>query len=377
MSERFSLKDHLFNRSKVTLLAEQLAQVEPSFPGQDFVERVLAEFPQLELKSRIAWISQCLRDHLPCDFREATQIILRALPAPCDPGRQDDDFGDFIYAPYGHFVASYGCTAEHLDFSLQALHQITQRFSAEYAIRPFLNQHRERTLATLQKWTCDEHYHVRRLCSEGTRPRLPWAEAVRLDWLVCKPVLDALAADPTRFVTRSVANHLNDWSKSHPDEVLATLQQWRAESRQAAAELDFMQKHALRSLVKQGQPAALRLLGYCPEAPITVSDFQVRTAVVQLGEALEFDFCLQAPKQATSVVVDYQIHFQSRRGKLENLKTFKLKNLSLSPGQRVQLNKRHPLKVMTTRTLYNGTHRLVLLVNGQPLAQGEFELVGL
>lgn len=371
---RFSLKDQLFHRAKVALLAEQLGRVETGFEQQAFLERVVARFPQLELKARIDWISQCLREFLPEDYRQATELILKALPAPCDPDLSDDDFGDFIYAPYSHFVASYGCRSEDLDFSLEALRQITQRFSAEYAIRPFLQSHREPTLAILLEWTKDPHYHVRRLCSEGTRPRLPWAPAVRLDWQECLAILQALHADTTRFVTRSVANHLNDWSKSHHDQVLETLASWREQAAQHPQELDFIEKHALRSLVKQGHAVALRQLGYSPDVRLEGSHLQLVSPSVKLGQSLEFSFQLQALEQAAQVVVDYQIHFQSSRGKLENRKTFKLKNLQLQAGQAVVLSKRHPLRNMTTRRLFPGPHRLVVLINGQSLLQTDFEL---
>ena len=301
---RFSLKDQLFHRARVALLAEQLGRVEPAFEQQLFVEKVVARFPQLELKARIDWISQCLRQYLPGDYRQATELILKALPPPCDPDLGDDDFGDFIYAPYGHFVASYGCRVQDLDFSLEALRQITQRFSAEYAIRPFLQSYRMVTLATLNQWTQDKHYHVRRLCSEGTRPRLPWAPAVKLDW----------------------------------------------------------------------HPGALRQLGYSPDVHLEVSTLQLASPDLKLGQALEFSFQIQALEQPAQVVVDYQIHFQSSRGKLENRKTFKLKNLQIQAGQSVVLSKRHPLRNMTTRRLYSGSHRLVVLVNGQSLLQTDFEL---
>ena len=375
MSEKFSLKDHLFHRAKIERLAQELGAVLPEFPQEKFVDQVVERFPELELKARIDWIRQCLRPLLPEAYPEALNCLLRALPPPCDPERSDDDFGEFLYAPYGEFVASYGCNREWLEISLEGLRQITCRFSAEYAIRPFLKAFPQETLSSLQAWTLDPHYHVRRLCSEGTRPKLPWAMAVSLKPEQTLPLLDLLHADSTRFVTRSLANHLNDLSKSHPDLVLQRLQQWRAQARQQKTELDYMEKHALRSLIKLGHPGALEQLGFAGLEFLKIEPLQMANRQVRIGQALEFEVQLMAEREA-QIVVDYKIEFQSRRGKLENRKTFKLKNLSLQTGESVRLSKRHPFKAnMTTRQLYPGLHRLTLLINGSASGILDFHIV--
>ena len=368
MSTKVLLKDLLFNAHSVARLSGRIAAVHSPFSSQAFEQEVLAQFPQLELKARIGCIAQSLRRHLPGEFRAATTILLGSLPAPLDPRRVDDDFGEFILAPLGDFVARYGCMSEHLDFSLQALHQITQRFSAEYAVRPFLKQFPEATLERLLEWTSDPHYHVRRLCCEGSRPKLPWGMAVYLPPRATLPILERLQADPTRFVTRSLANHLNDITKSEPDWVVQTLAGWRG------PDLAYIRSHALRGLVKSGHPGALKLLGYDLDNEVEVSGFALQPTRLTPGQTLEFS-CQLGAVQECRVVVDYRIHFQSKRGRLESQKVFKLKTLQLSPGHPQRLTKRHPLRpAMTTRQLYPGQHRLELLVNGQIQAEADFYL---
>ena len=259
-AQRIPLKDQLFTREKVELIASEIERVHPAFRGEKFVAAVIARFPQLELKARIEWIATCLERNLPPDFRRAVGVLVRSLPARVDPNLSDGDFGDFIYAPYAEYVARHGCTAEDLDFSLAALREITTRFSAEFAIRHFLELFPDQVLATLQIWTEDEHYHVRRLCSEGTRPRLPWALSLTLPHDVGIPLLDRLFADPTRYVTRSVANHVNDISKKDPALALDTLERWRSSGQQQLHEMGYVIHHAARTLVRAGHPRAVDLV---------------------------------------------------------------------------------------------------------------------
>ena len=174
MTEKVLLKDLLFNKEKVEKIASAIQYTHRPFKKDDFVREVLARFPELELKARISWIAECLKKYLPNDYKRAADILIKALPAPNNPELSDDDFGDFIYAPYAEYVAKNGCTEEHLQFSLNALYKLTQRFSVEDAIRYFINAFPKETLKELLSWTKDSHYHVRRLCSEGTRPKLPW-----------------------------------------------------------------------------------------------------------------------------------------------------------------------------------------------------------
>lgn len=372
-SGRVPLKDQLFNRDKVTFVATRIERVCPAFRRQPFVDEVMGRLGEFELKQRIAWIALCLERRLPEGYRRAVDVLLRSLPAPCDPALSDGDFGDFIYAPYSEYVARRGCTPDDLDFSLAALKETTTRFSAEDAIRTFIGAHPDHTLGTLMEWTTDQHYHVRRLCSEGTRPRLPWSRRLSVPVTAALPILDQLFADQTRFVTRSVANHLNDIAKTDPDIVVETLQRWRRTGRQTPREMDFIVRHATRSLVKAGHSGSLAILGIPAGQPDVVTRLSMPSRV-ELDAELEFSLDLDA-RRDTEAVVDYALHFQGPSGRLTGRKVYKLRRLTLPAGVTTTITKRHLLRSgMTTRKLYPGMHEIEILVNGTSQARGTFWL---
>ena len=364
------MKDQLFNAEKTRYLAGLFAGADAGFEAAEFEARVMARLPELELKARISWIAEVLGEMLPADLPEAAPVLLRALPAPLDPAKKDDDFGDFIFAPLGELVAA---KAEgHPDLGLDLLAEITQRFSMEWAVRPFLNRWPELTLARMKKWAEHGNYHVRRLVSEGTRPRLPWGQAVGLGLTDALPLLDVLHADSTRYVTRSVANHLNDITKKDPDLVLARLAAWRGAGQQDSGELDWMAAHALRGLVKSGHPGAMAMLGFDPEA--TVEAAVELAGEARIGGALEFAVTLDAP-QRQPVLVDYIVHFRRPGGKVSP-KVHKLKQAVID-GSPLTLKKKHKLKGdATTFRLVPGMHRLEVQVNGRICAAAEFDLLG-
>ncbi len=373
MPEKVLLKDILFNRGKVEQIAHEIGLVYPPFEKKKFIRDVVAEFPRLELKARISWISECLRKYLPEDFGRAVGILIKALPPPNDPELSDGDFGDFIYAPYAEYVAKNGCTREHLELSLRALREMTMRFSAEDAIRSFLNAFPKETFGALSVWASDPQYHVRRLCSEGTRPKLPWAKKIDIPLSASIPILDKLFSDQARFVTRSVANHVNDISKIEPGLALEILARWQRSGEQKEGEMQYILRHALRTLVKRGDPRAIQMLGFSPQAEIVVSQFLVPKEV-QMNTALTFSFCLQT-EDDTRVVVDYILFFQNKAGKRNSKKIFKLAELTLVRGKPTLLSKRHMLREhMTTRTLYRGEHEIELQVNGVRVARERFFL---
>jgi 3-methyladenine DNA glycosylase AlkC len=360
----FSLKDQLFNQQKVQLIAGEITAVYPEFQTKQFIKMVVTRLPALELLERLYWIRDCLRAFLPCDYRVATKILLASLPPVCDPALSDNDFGDFIYGPYGAFVAEYGCTRKDLQFSLNALKEMTKRFSVEFPIRSFLNTFPEETLTALQKMTTDKHYHVRRLASEGTRPKLPWAKNVTIDYKAPLLILDALYADSTRFVTRSVANHMNDISKIDPAFVVHTLKRWKKAGTQDQKEIDYIIRHSLRTLEKRGDTAALQLLGY-GSGEVKLQHFQVLTPTVAVGAFLEFSFeIVSIGKQIQKLLVDYNLYFQKANGTL-SAKTFKITKTSIKPGETISFTKRQLLRPMTTRILHTGQHKLALQINGQ------------
>jgi 3-methyladenine DNA glycosylase AlkC len=219
----FSLKDHLFNADTLGQLAAEYAAGLPGFPAEAFLDRVLPGLAERGLLERIDWIADCIEPHLAPDFPTMADQVEAAMPPPLDPSLTDDDFGQFIHAIPGVLAVRHGMSEAHLPRALDLLEAATQRFSMEFYIRPFLNAFPGPVMARLTDWTGHANYHVRRLVSEGTRPTLPWAKRIDADPLSMLPLLDALHADPTRYVTRSVANHLNDIAKIAPDRVLAPL----------------------------------------------------------------------------------------------------------------------------------------------------------
>lgn len=373
MSEKFSLKDELFNPKKVAQIASEIEEFYPSFQSSDFVQEVIEKFAQLELKERIYHIRDKLHKFLPQEYKEAVKIILKALPPELDNNKEDDDFGDFIYAPYSDYIATYGCCEEYLDFSLSALREITKRFSVEFAIREFINSYSTQTLAMLEDCAKSPNYHERRLASEALRPKLPWTKKLTIDYTLPLKHLELLFSDKTRYVTRSVANHLNDISKIDPSLVIETLKRWQRLTKQEPKEMEFITKHALRTLIKQGNIDALELLGFSKSPPILVKSVTLQTPNVAVGEALVFEVEITA-KEETKLLIDYVVHFRTKAGTLSP-KVHKLKIVTLKKAETITLAKKHPFKAnMTTRKLYSGTHLLELQINGTITHQAHFEL---
>ena len=368
----FSLKDHLFNAESLRDLSSELSSGISGFDAPGYQAEVLAGFPERGLLERLEWMADCLEPHLPPDFPDMADQLEAAMPAPLDSALTDDDFGRFIHAVPGILAVRHGLE-NHRERALDLLYAATQRFSMEFYIRPFLNRWPDETLARLALWAQDENYHVRRLVSEGTRPKLPWAKAVTITAGQVLPLLDQLHADPTRYVTRSVSNHLNDIAKTDPDLVMDRLSEWASANVQDAKELRWMTRHALRVLVKQGHPRSLVMMGFDPNAPVKATA-QVETANVHIGEVLRFDVRLSAPTE-TPVLVDYVLWFAKADG-TQAAKVFKLKQVVLQPDTPLILSKAHKLKGdATTFRLYPGAHRLGIQVNGVVLCEVPFELL--
>lgn len=369
--ERFSLKDHLFNKERVSYLGGLLEQGIPGFERQRFESEVMARLPELELKQRIEHIADVLSDHLSPDFTTAADQIRASLPPPLDPTLTDDDFGDFILAPLGKFVEYHGM--DHYETSLPLIRELTMRFSMEGSVRPFINDRPGETLRIFAEWAEDENYHVRRLVSESTRPRLPWASRLDLDVRAPLPLLDKLHSDPTRYVTRSVANHLNDISKIEPGLVFESLDRWQMLNTQQQDELGWMTRHALRTLLKRGDPAAMEAVGLSPEPQIEVDAIDLATPVVEAGAALEFSVPITSTVDQ-NLMVDYVIDFVKRNGGTGS-KVFRLKKLALAGGESVTISKKHLLRSdATTYRLHPGTHRITVVVNGKRFSSVEFDV---
>ena len=369
----FSLADQLFNRESVAKLSGSLAETWGEFNRAKFNRAVLRRFPKLELKERINCMVDALEVQLPDDFNLAVGLLEAALPEPLDPEKTDDDFGEYIWAVPGEYVARHGCTEARLERSLDFLGEATMRFSAESPIRPFLKQFPEQTAAAMQGWTRHWNYHVRRLVSEGTRPYLPWAQRVILPPEEILQLLTQLHVDRTRYVTRSVANNLNDLSRDHPDLVMKTLLEWRDQGRQKSKELAWMTRHALRTLMRTGHPGAYELLGYPANPAFSLTSIRV-SPEVKVGKQFKWRGLLNSKANQT-LKITLRIHFLRGDG-THATRQYTVCDQVMKRGEKLELEKHLTLKAMTTRTLYPGTHYVDLVVNGVARGKRPFELLG-
>lgn len=258
---------------------------------------------------------------------------------------------------------------------MRAQHALTQRFSAEFSIRTFLQHKQTDTLRTLKVWATDPSEHVRRLVSEGTRPRLPWALRLRAFQQDPRPVLallELLKDDPSLYVRRSVANNLNDIGKDHPALLYETVERW---SKNASDNRQWIIRHALRSAVKRGEPDALRALGFGGAAKVNIRNKAVSPARAHKGASvnLSFDVVNAAPR-AQRLLVDLRVFFMKANGKTRP-KVFKLRTIALAAGATASLGKRLSLKDLTTRKHYPGVHTVEVVINGRATLLGRFALL--
>ena len=351
-------------------IAAMIASVHPAFPSKAFLREALRGYDALELMPRGRHLARVLADHLPPDFPEAAAILVASMAAP--DGKAGGAMSSFIFMPHAFFVADRGL--DHFEAAMAAQRAITQRFTAEFSIRPFLERHPGRTLARLAEWTRDPSEHVRRLVSEGTRPRLPWAARLREFQRDPAPVLallEALRDDPSLYVRRSVANNLNDIGKDHPALLVATCRRW---TEGATAERRWVVAHALRSAVKRGDAAALEVLGFRGGARLAVEDSAVSPRRIAIGGKVRvaFDLVNRSARQEAAVV-DFRIHYVKANGRASP-KVFKLRAVALAPRSRIRLGKSVSLADMTTRRHHPGRHLVEALVNGRPVELGAFEL---
>ena len=353
-------------------IARMVAAVHPRFETEAFLHDALSGYDALALMPRGKHIARALHKHLPPDYGVAVRILLASIDQP--HGRAPGlSLASFLFLPHTAFVAEFGL--DQFDVSMQAQHALTQRFTAEFSIRPFLQKHTEATMERLTEWTRDPSEHVRRLVSEGTRPRLPWASRLPAFQRDPEPVLDLLERlkdDPALYVRRSVANNLNDIGKDHPDVLAATANTWL---RDATPERRWIVQHALRSAVKRGEPGALAALGFGASADVVIGQPSIapQRAVVGGTLAVAFDVTNNTA-QPQRVLVDFAVHYVKANGQ-SRAKVFKLKTLDLAAHETQRVGKQISLAEMTTRKHYPGYHRVDAILNGRAQALGSFELL--
>lgn len=356
-------------------IARMIAAVYPRFDARAFLRDALAGYDALELMQRGRKIADALRAHLPAHYREAVKILLASATQPT--GLQNNGgknpLASFLYLPHTLYVARHGL--DDFELSMRAQHVLTQLFTAEMSLRPFLETHPERTLTVLRVWARDANEHVRRAVSEATRPRLPWAPRLRAFMRDPRPVLELLELlkdDPSLYVRRSVANNLNDIGKDHPQLLVQTAARWM---KSASANRQWIVRHALRSAVKRGDAGALRVLGFGRGAAGVVKNAKVSPAQAKPGGTVTISFDLaNNTTRGERMVVDLRVHYVKANGNT-SAKVFKLREIELAGKARASFSKRLSLKNLTTRKHYPGKHRVEALINGRAVALGRFELL--
>lgn len=370
-----AFKDRI-DAALVARLGAAFAAVEPSFPVDRFRRSSVRGLGALELKARIAHVAAALAASLPDDFPTAATTVGGVLDR-VDAGEIELDGWELW--PVTDWVAA--CGRGHPDVALELLARLTRYATGEFAVRPFIDDDRDGVLARLDRWVDSGDEHVRRLISEGTRPRLPWAPRLAVaaaDPGYALPLLERLVDDASEYVRRSVSNHLNDLCRCDVELGLAVASSW-AQRAAASVEpvrsrIEWVVARGLRSLVKAGNPDALRLVGHDPDAAVEAVELVVHTPVVQLGDEVVWSLTLvSADDRPHHVVVDYAIHFLRPDGSTGR-KVFKWTTFDLAAGERRRLERRHRITPVTIRTYRPGVHVFDVQVNGRLVATGRFDL---
>ncbi|WP_166217238.1 DNA alkylation repair protein [Pseudomonas atagonensis] len=353
----------IFNAERLQHIANEMSAVYPAFKAKAFLKHANQGLSDLSVMQRMARISESLHAVLPLGYEDSLDVLFDLAPR-LNSG--------FVSMCLPHYVASYGAHA--FDVSMDALKYFTTFGSSEFAIRHFLRSDLERSLELMHDWARDENHHVRRLASEGSRPRLPWSfrlESVQADPSRAAGILDRLKADESLYVRKSVANHLNDVTKEHPEWVLDVIEGWSLENKHTA----WIARHALRSLIKQGNSRALTVIGAGAKAEVELLDVKVEPAVVRLGETITLSFTVKSTvAHEQRLVIDYAIDYVKANGGV-SAKVFKLKTVELAGFESVVVGRRQVIKDFTTRKHFLGLHGVRVMVNGEVLGSTGFNIV--
>ncbi len=352
------LRKSVFNEELITHLSDTFSREMSSFDQKAFHELVFQQdWEDLALKERMRRITFSMHEVLPDDYEEALHILYKA--APTVGGLQGTVFPDY--------VELYGLN--DWEASIKALAFFTPFSTSEFAVRPFLIQDQKRMLQQMIEWAGDENHHIRRLASEGSRPRLPWGRSVpalKQDPKQTLPILEQLKRDESLYVRKSVANHLNDISYIEKDWMLDVMKSWYGKD----AKTDWIVKHACRSLLKKGDSEALSLFGYGDDPGVIVTGLGLHPHTITIGDSIDFSFELSVEKPMP-LRIEYGIHYVKAKGN-RTQKVFMLKNVQAKAGQTLTVIKKHAFKDLSTRKHYSGTHTLSVIVNGVVKAEADF-----
>ncbi|MEP7323694.1 MAG: DNA alkylation repair protein [Saprospiraceae bacterium] len=352
----------MFNDTYFKKLVKIVSEVYPKLDKKKFYIELTDGLEPKSLNERMRHTSQMLRKYLPENFKTSVKILDDVIP------KMDRGYTSLVFPD---FIGLYGLD-DH-EFSLRALKHYTSFGSSEFAIRMFLRNDLDQTISTMYEWAKDSNPQVRRLASEGSRPRLPWS--FKLDEIIknpklTTPILNTLKADPELYVRKSVANHLNDISKENPDYMLSLIQGWDHDH----AFTSWIIKHGSRTLIKKGHTKALTIFKVGANPKIKVREFKISPATVLLGESIELTITIQsAAKVNQKILIDYILHYVKKSGGTSS-KVFKLKEFTMDGNESITIKKRQRIIDFTTRKHYPGKHKVDLQVNGKVIAGTEFKL---
>ncbi|MBW8682788.1 DNA alkylation repair protein [Chitinophaga rhizophila] len=363
-----SLLKDLYSPAFYNGFADVLAQTLPAFNKRAFIKRIYQpDFEAKELKERMKHTTAVLHTFLPADYEKAVTLIDQIIQALKKAGY--GEALEFIFLP--DYLATYGL--EHYTASVKALESVTQFITCEFAVRPFLIRYGDKMMQQMLKWSVHKHAKVRRLASEGSRPRLPWAMAVpflKKDPTPVLPILENLKQDPSESVRRSVANNLNDIAKDHPAIVIGIATKWKGLSK----ETDAIIKHGCRTLLKQGSKEILAHYGL-KSTHVAFRDYKILTPKVNTGDSLEFSFTIRnTDTQAQTIRLEYAVYYLKQNGTLSK-KVFKISEKTYAAGEQVTVIRKQSFRLITTRVFYPGKHQLSVIINGAEQPAKYFELI--
>lgn len=364
-----NLLKNIYSPNFYNKFANIVGEIIPSFDIQKFKNLIFDQtWESRELKDRMKHTSNVLHNFLPKDFENATQIIEKIINK-LHQSKFTETSIEFMFFP--HYIETYGIN--HFETAVKSIEFVTQFTSCEFAVRPFIVKYGDRMIKQMYDWSFHESHKVRRLASEGSRPRLPWAMAIPALKINPTPILsllENLKNDPSEYVRRSVANNLNDIAKDNPKVVIEFAKQWKGQTK----ETDLLIKHGCRTLLKQGNSEVLALFGLENNPKIEVNNFKIHTPTVSIGENLEFSFTIQnSNKQTLTVRLEYGLYYLRQNGQLSK-KVFKISERVIKPTEIINIQRKQRFKIITTRKFYVGQQKLSLIINGQEREILEFEL---
>lgn len=346
------LKD-TYSKDYISNLATHLKQVYPALNTRDFVNSVVDDqWRKRELKDRMYHITRCLKQHIHVSYPESITILSEMV----------SEYGSYEAMFFPAYIELYGLN--DWPTSLPALALFTQYSSSEFAVRPFIIQNQRKMMLQMKRWSKHKNFHVRRLASEGCRPRLPWAMALpdfKQNPDLILPILENLKQDSELYVRRSVANNLNDISKDHPKLIYDISKQWKGIN----TEIDWLVKHACRTLLKKGDKKILQLFGYKNPKHVILNKFTCDQSV-NIGKSFNFQAELKSNSKILGKLrIEYAIHYLKSNGKLSK-KVFKVSESDIQNSSKV-INKNHSFRQMSTRKHYSGQHKISIIINGEIL----------